>query len=224
MRKHSGPLQPPPTSRVDDPRLPISEQSTQAATVSAFPINRRRFGRPFAIMYRACRRVQLTDAACGLAGDHAEPQAAVESLAVQPWRCTLKRTLALILCVLAIGCRLPEEREGLRPLPRREAFSRIKTCTNAPRSRPDAAQDAFYTDNWLELDNWPRCWSRPPAFSRVQRPAGQDQEDHGQGGRVLCVSRRCVCATRPRSRTSRTLTETTERIHLTITQSQRTNR
>ena len=64
----------------------------------------------------------------------------------------MKRTTAMMLCVLAVGCRLPEEREGLRPLPEKGAALSYLDMHNRAKVQAGAALEAFYTDNWLEIE------------------------------------------------------------------------
>jgi hypothetical protein len=64
----------------------------------------------------------------------------------------LKRTLALMLFVMVIGCRLPEEREGLKPLPEKGTILPYQDMHNRVKVQARAAQDAFYVDNWQELE------------------------------------------------------------------------
>lgn len=66
----------------------------------------------------------------------------------------MKRILALTLCVaaLTVGCRVPEEREGLRPLPEKGAALSYQDMHNRAKVQAGAALEAFYADNWLELE------------------------------------------------------------------------
>jgi hypothetical protein len=64
----------------------------------------------------------------------------------------LKRLLPLGLCVLCLSCRLPEEREALKPLPEKGVVLPYHELQNRAKIQADAALAAFYADNWLELE------------------------------------------------------------------------
>ena len=64
----------------------------------------------------------------------------------------MKRFLPLTLCVLALSCRLPEEREGLRPLPEKGNALSYQDLHSRAKVEAGAALEAFYADNWLELE------------------------------------------------------------------------
>jgi hypothetical protein len=64
----------------------------------------------------------------------------------------VKRLLALALFVTVVGCRLPEEREGLKPLPEKGTVLPYQDMFNRAKAQAGAARDAFYVDNWLEIE------------------------------------------------------------------------
>jgi hypothetical protein len=60
-----------------------------------------------------------------------------------------------LLCavtLLAIGCRLPPEREALRALPESRLFSYDELLHRA-RAQATAAVEAFYVDGWRDLED-----------------------------------------------------------------------
>lgn len=66
----------------------------------------------------------------------------------------MPRTFLLIAAVLAftpLACRLPPEREPLRPLPEDAAFTYTEMINRA-RVQFSIALDAFYLDSWKELE------------------------------------------------------------------------
>jgi hypothetical protein len=62
----------------------------------------------------------------------------------------MKRVLPIFL--LCAGCALPPEREALRPLPEAAPPLTYPELFTRARLQAAAAMEAFYADNWLELE------------------------------------------------------------------------
>ena len=60
--------------------------------------------------------------------------------------------LGLLLTTSIFGCALPTEREALRPLPEKGAVLSYQEMIARARFQTAAALEAFYADNWLEME------------------------------------------------------------------------
>src|ERR1700722_397961 len=80
-------------------------------------------------------------------------------------RCTMKNLLGLLLLsLIALGCRLPEEREALRPLPEKNNSLAYADLFHRAKVQANAALDAFHTDNWLELEQTAQVLEQTAAY------------------------------------------------------------
>lgn len=61
-------------------------------------------------------------------------------------------TVAALIGLTALGCRLPPERESLRPLPEDGLGLAYFELINRARAQFGLALDAFYLDSWKELE------------------------------------------------------------------------
>ena len=66
----------------------------------------------------------------------------------------MPRTLLLFLGLLAAGgCRLPPDREPLKPLPEEGPMFTYEQLLNRARVQAATALDAFYIDGWKDLED-----------------------------------------------------------------------
>ncbi|MBI3407290.1 MAG: hypothetical protein HY040_02900 [Planctomycetes bacterium] len=62
------------------------------------------------------------------------------------------RSWPLLLVVALSGCRLPPEREPLKPLPEDGALYSYQEILTRARAQANAAVEAFYEDAWNDLE------------------------------------------------------------------------
>ncbi len=78
-----------------------------------------------------------------------------------------------VLILALLGCRLPPEREPLRPLPEDGApFTYAELSTRA-RLQATAALEAFYIDSWLEVEDAAKALEQTARFlpKTTEQPA-----------------------------------------------------
>ncbi len=68
-------------------------------------------------------------------------------------RAIMLRAISLLLCLAALsGCRLPPERDPLRPLPEDGQIYSYAEILGRARVQATLAQEAFYVDGWDDLE------------------------------------------------------------------------
>lgn len=128
----------------------------------------------------------------------------------------MKRSLATLLCVLVVGCRLAEEREGLRPLPEKGNILTYQEMYGRARTQAAAALDAFLVDNWLELEqvaqvleqtarHMPNCSDQP---ANIKKILGREADALRQQAVRLREA--------AQAKNVQTINETLQQIHLTL--------
>jgi hypothetical protein len=64
----------------------------------------------------------------------------------------MRNGLLCCVCVLALGCRLPPDREPFKPLPENGARFSYGELLSRLHGQANAAMDAFFVDAWVELE------------------------------------------------------------------------
>jgi hypothetical protein len=71
---------------------------------------------------------------------------------------------AFFACLFLAGCTLPPEREAVRPLPEDTQPLTYAELIARARSQAAAANEAFYRDRWVEMDEAARALEQTARF------------------------------------------------------------
>ena len=128
----------------------------------------------------------------------------------------MNRVLAVIFFLALAGCAVPQEREALKPLSDKTTTVVYADLFSRARLQAAAALEAFYADNWLELEQTAQVLEQTARYlpkatelpAHLKKNIEQESESLRQQAMKLGDS--------ARGKNVKSANENLQRIHLTI--------
>src|SRR5437870_2534378 len=127
------------------------------------------------------------------------------------------RALGLSLCVVGLwGCRLPPEREPLKPLPEEGQVYSYQEILGRARIQATVALESFYVDNWNDLEEAAQGLEQTARFlPKASEPPARHKDKLADEAKLLAKDAfRLRVAAQAKNATD--ANEALQRIHLKI--------